>query len=116
MKIAYVKWADASYSNKSDERPLEELTGTTELEEVGFLLREDKDTITLALENQDGATTSRIWMIIPRCNIVSLYTRQLADAFPQLKRKRQTLRVGKIEQPARSVEPALHLSSPAADT
>lgn len=84
MKIAYIRWRDASYGN-GDEQPIANLAGAVELHECGFLLREDKETVTLSMEHQDGAETTRIWLTIPRVNIAEMKTAEIETAFTRRK-------------------------------
>lgn len=84
MRIAYVRWRDASYG--TDYKEFDALHGTVELHEVGFLVNESDETVALSLEWQDGSTESRNWLIIPRVNIVEMRVSTVAAAFRQRKK------------------------------
>lgn len=82
MKIAYIRWSDASYGN--DDRSLDGLSGTVKLHAVGFLHNEDHaETVTLSMEHQDGETTSRLWMVIPKCNIEDMRVMEVGKKLPK---------------------------------
>ena len=83
MKLAYVRWLDASRS--ADEHALEEM-GLFELSEVGFLIRQTDTEITLAMEHPESAARCRLWLTIPHRNILEMRTTTLERAF-HLKKK-----------------------------
>jgi hypothetical protein len=69
-KLTHIIWRDAAYGLV--EQDIAE-TGLIELHASGFVLREDDESITVSLEWQDGATTSRNWLAIPKNRIISRY-------------------------------------------
>jgi hypothetical protein len=81
MTIIYVKWKDAVHS--MDEHAIVELGALAELEEIGFLIKETPESIVIGTENQDGALHVRMWLTIPRVNIVEQKRTTLARAFPK---------------------------------
>jgi hypothetical protein len=86
MKLAWVKWRDASHG--LEEWDVSRMT-LSELEEVGFLLREDDESITLGMEHAADATTARrMWLTIPRGQILDMRVRDLDKAFPARKRRK----------------------------
>ena len=83
-EIVAVSWCDASQSPaRGDEHPIEQLGRLEHLYEVGWVLREDEETITIGLEHQEGMESARLWLTIPRCNIVELRRMQVDKAFPK---------------------------------
>lgn len=81
MKLAYVKWKDAVYS---DSDGASHQASTVELEEVGWLLDENKDAILLGLELQpEGYTKGRGRISVPRPGIVELRVVEFKTAFPK---------------------------------
>lgn len=77
--VAYIKWRDASHS--MSEHAIADLGGLAELEEIGFLIKETEDTITLATETQDEALSVRFWLTIPKVNIVEQHRTTIDKAF-----------------------------------
>lgn len=68
--ILYLRWKDAAYTTEDTDH--ERLT-LIELEEVGFLIHEDDESITLGPEWHEGCTSSRLTLTIPRVNILEAY-------------------------------------------
>lgn len=86
MRLAYVRWFDASHSQ--DEMALEGM-GLIELEDVGWPIAETDEFVTLTVERLAGAETmktARLWLSIPRVNIIEMRVAQLDKAFPKRKR------------------------------
>ena len=69
--IAYVVWRDAHFS--TDEVPLSEISDLVELHEIGWLVSETDETLTLTMEYQPGVLSTRLYLTIPKVNIVSVY-------------------------------------------
>jgi hypothetical protein len=67
--LTYLQWRDASYN--LEEVPHEEL-GLVELHEIGWIIKEDDECITLGLEWYPDANvaSSRLTITIPKVNIV----------------------------------------------
>jgi hypothetical protein len=86
MTLAYIHWRDACHN--SDEIRIDDLGEAVALHACGFVVKETEETITLSLEHQDGADTTRLWLSIPRVNIVEMRTATIDKAFPA-KRKRK---------------------------
>jgi hypothetical protein len=89
MTIIYLKWRDAINSNSS--YPIGGMGGLAELHEVGFLLKETDDTITLGSESPDEKLDARFWLTIPKNAIIEQRRSTLARAFPAPRRKRVPL-------------------------
>ena len=85
MTVTYLKWRDASHGI-GECYPGD--MGLVELEEVGWLVQEDDDSVTLAMEHQTGAETRRLWLSVPKVNIVDRRDAELDRAFPARKRRR----------------------------
>ncbi len=79
QEILYIKWRDACY--RGDYTDIGDIGGTLELEEVGFLVTENEEAITLSVENQHEDPHIRFSLTIPRCNIVELKRTTLEAAF-----------------------------------
>jgi hypothetical protein len=86
MTIIYIKWRDAVNSNAT--HAISSLGDLAELHEVGFLLKESDETITIGTEAQEDALEARFWLTIPKHNIVECRRTKLGKAFP-VKRPRQ---------------------------
>lgn len=69
MKIAYVIWRDATHG--TDEIAAED-ADLAELHEIGFIVAETDEAITLNMEHQEDATKYRLWLTIPRVNVTSI--------------------------------------------
>lgn len=83
MTITHIIWRDAAYSN-GDAVSLSAIGGLTELQEVGFLVAENDEAVTLSMES--GLTgCNRCFLTVPKVNIVSRVDTTLAKAF-RLKR------------------------------
>ena len=86
MIVTYIQWKDASHS--LSEWEIEKIEPSL-LSEVGFLLRETDDAVTLGIEAPDGSDTStRLWLCIPKVNIMDRRDMELEKAFP-VRRKRR---------------------------
>lgn len=79
MTIVYIRWRDACHS--MSQSPIKDLGELAELMEIGFLLRETEESITIGTESQDGATEARMWLTVPRVNIIEMRKTTLARAF-----------------------------------
>jgi len=90
MKLAWVSWRDASHGlNEWDK---ERMT-LSSLEEIGFILKEDEDSITLGMEHnvsEPDAKDARLWLTIPRSGIIEMRTRELDQAFPARRRAKKS--------------------------
>lgn len=95
MKLAYVRWRDASYD--TEEVPLERVE-LADLHEVGFLVAESVEAVKLSVEYQEGAETGRLCVTIPKCNILEMRTRELSKAFPSPRSSRRKMACGTTEQ------------------
>lgn len=81
--LVYVRWRDAVHS--MDEHEISGLGDLVELHEVGFLLKETPETVTLSIEIQKDATSTRMWLTVPKVNIVEIRHATLDKAFPDPK-------------------------------
>ncbi len=86
--VAYVRWRDACYN--TDEIPHEALGGLVELHEFGFVIADSEEAITICPEYQDGATSSRLTITVPRCNIVEMRTWPLSVLLATKKARKKT--------------------------
>lgn len=83
-RIAAVIWRDACHS--VDDCEITEISELRTLREVGWLVTETDETVTLSLEEPDG-TTIRNWMTIPRMAIISMKTFPVSRFFRVPKKK-----------------------------
>ncbi len=79
MILVYIRWRDAVNSNAT--HAISSLGDLAELHEVGFLLAESEETITVGTEAQEGAVEARFWLTVPKVNIVEMRKTTLARAF-----------------------------------
>lgn len=81
MIVAYVRWKDALHDMAECDR--HKLGSLATLHEVGFLVKETAESVTLALEAEGGNPATRLWLTIPRVNIIEMRTAELDKAFPK---------------------------------
>ncbi len=88
MTIVYIKWRDAMHS--TSQHAVTSLGGLAELHEIGFLIKESDESITIGTEAEDGATVeARMWLTVPKVNIVEMKRTTLAKAFPKPRAKKK---------------------------
>jgi hypothetical protein len=85
MTLTYIRWRDASHGI-GEFAPSD--MGLCELEEVGWLVQEDDESVTLSMEYQAESETRRLWLTIPKGNIVERRDADFERAFPVRKRRR----------------------------
>ncbi len=68
MKPVYIRWRDAYHGQ--EDTPHQDLGALAELHELGFLVKETPETYTISMEHQDGETSSRLWLTIPKVNVI----------------------------------------------
>jgi hypothetical protein len=78
VRFAYVLWIDASKS--AEEHALEDMNPMT-LPAAGFVIRETPDDITLSLEPIMAETKCRMWLTIPKRNILKIHRTTAERAF-----------------------------------
>lgn len=87
MTLAYIRWRDACSEEASDPTPRPVVPQLCELEEVGFLLAETDEVITIGMEHgKDDMKPGRWRLHIPKVCIVEMRTAAVETAF---KRKRK---------------------------
>jgi hypothetical protein len=87
MTIVYIRWRDACHSSK--EYPIKDIGALSELHEVGFLITENEEAVTIGTESEDGATEARNWITIPRAGIVEIRRTTVEKAFPVRRRSKK---------------------------
>lgn len=71
------------------EHAISELGELAELHEVGFLLKESDESITIGTERaKSDDVSARMWLTVPKVNIVEIRRTTLAKAFPAPRPKR----------------------------
>lgn len=68
-KLTHIVWRDASYGT-GGESDIDKIK-LSELDAVGFILREDEESVLVSLEWFPGAETTRNWLLIPKTGIIS---------------------------------------------
>lgn len=68
--IVYIVWHDAHYS--PEETPLHYVDGLVELHEVGWLLSQTDESVSIAMEYEPGMESTRLYLTIPKVNIKSI--------------------------------------------
>ena len=86
MKIVYLHWRDACH-DMNECRPAE--TGLIDLHEVGFLLHETDEFVTLSCEHPGDSDTARLWLSVPKTNIVERRDTTVEKAFPTRRGRRK---------------------------
>lgn len=80
-QICHIFWVDACY----EEQVQGESPALAELEEIGFLLDETDDSVTIGMEYPDPSMTERWRLTIPKNGIVSMKVRDLGRIFARTK-------------------------------
>jgi hypothetical protein len=70
-KVAYVRWFDSNMY-AGGEFDLDEVGQFAEMESVGFVVKEDKVSITLALDHSLSSDRLRMLICIPKVNVRSI--------------------------------------------
>lgn len=83
--VVYIRWKDAAHG--LDEVRIDEAGELCELHEVGFLVREGDESVTISLEHQEGATETRNWLTIPLVNVVEILRAPVADCLRWMRRR-----------------------------
>lgn len=88
MRLAYIKWRDACFDSADSGGPVH--PELIELDELGWLVGETEEIVTIALElepDQDGVASQRAGrtrLSIPKVNIVEMrVVDSLIKAFPK---------------------------------
>lgn len=81
MTIVYIRWKDAQNSNAT--HAIASLGELAVLDEVGFLLTENEETITIGTESPQQALEARFWLTIPKAAIIEERRTTLGKAFPK---------------------------------
>jgi len=84
MTVTYIKWRDATHGI-AEAAPAD--MGLAELEEIGWLVREDDESVSISMEYQVEANTTRLWLTVPKANILERKDRDLDKVFPRRKRR-----------------------------
>jgi hypothetical protein len=69
-QIAFVRWFDASYQR--GECTIDELVTRVEIESAGLLVREDEESISLAIDRYSEDETWRYISHIPKVNVLEI--------------------------------------------
>ncbi len=78
--ICYIKWRDACKSESEHE--ISTIGPLAELQEIGFLIKETDESVTIGIEHPGKESFTRLWLTIPRVNIVEVRKTTLNRAFP----------------------------------
>lgn len=83
MKIAYIRWMDACSEEADGSKPRPVVPALVELHEVGFLLGENEEAITIGMEQEatDDTHPGRWRLHIPRSAIKEMRVAEMSTAF-----------------------------------
>jgi hypothetical protein len=84
MTVTYIRWKDASHG--MDEYDVSQMV-LSELEEVGWLVTEDDDCVTLSMEHEENSKSRRLWLTIPKVNVIERRDAEFDKAFAKRRRK-----------------------------
>jgi hypothetical protein len=68
--VIYIRWRDACFS--SDTTNVSEAVNLVELHEVGWLLGQNDEAVTIGMEWEPGMVYTRFYLTIPKVNIDEL--------------------------------------------
>jgi hypothetical protein len=77
QRICHLVWVDACYEEQGQGESL----ALAQLEEIGFLLAEDKDSVTIGMEAPEPSMVERWRLTIPKIGIISMKVRDLNRIF-----------------------------------
>lgn len=88
--FAYVKWRDATMSQGDED--LFNVDALMELEEIGWLIKETDDSVSLSIEKPQF-DKARLWLTIPKVNIMLMQVFDFdvlqAQTYPSTQPKRR---------------------------
>lgn len=88
-QIVYIHWKDAMHS--MSQHSVASLGTLADLHEIGFLVKETAETITIGTESEEqDAGEVRMWLTVPKASIVDIRRTTLARAFPPPRAKKAT--------------------------
>lgn len=81
QRLVYIHWKDAAHSKDDFE---EDRIKLADLHEVGWLVKETEEAVTVAVEWDPEADppSRRLWLAIPKVNIIEMKTVEFGKAFP----------------------------------
>jgi hypothetical protein len=90
MFVTLIRWRDACQDEAAaPDTPLASASRLVELLEVGFLIGEDDESVSIAMECEPDGSLGRWRLHIPKVNIIERRDVELKKAFP-LKRHRRS--------------------------
>jgi hypothetical protein len=85
MTLTYIRWRDASHGlSECDPKNM----GLSDLKEIGWLVQEDDESVTLSMEYEEESDERRLWLTVPKSGIVERRDVEFERVFPVRKRKR----------------------------
>ena len=88
MIVTYIRWMDACSEEATDPNTPISDSPLVELREVGWLINESDDAVSVGLEIESDDAPSRFRIHIPKCNIVERRDMEVDKAFPVRKRRK----------------------------
>jgi len=89
MTLTYIRWRDACQEEASHPRTPVTDSPLMELHEVGFLIGDTAEAVSIAMELELDGSPSRWRLHIPRVNIIERRDMELDKAFPVRKQKKR---------------------------
>jgi hypothetical protein len=89
VTVVYVRWKDAQNSNAS--HSIAQLGDLAVLDEIGFLLKETDETLTIGTESPQQDLEARFWLTIPKAAIIEQRRTTLVKAFPKPRARKADL-------------------------
>lgn len=87
-EIAYLIWRDANFGCGTPTNTMQ-IGDLIELHEIGYILKESDESITLTMEGDGMGDENRNWLTVPKCNIMEIHRAELADVLELMRRKRR---------------------------
>ena len=88
VKVAYIRWRDACTEEAPDSAPV--VPALAELQEIGFLLGETEEVVTIGMERGNDEAAHRWRLHIPKVNIIERYDFDLTQVYrPRVARRKR---------------------------
>ncbi len=86
VKMTFLLWRDASHHV---EPRVKEDTGLVDLFEIGFVWDETEEKVTLSCEEQSDSPEVRLWISVPKVNILERHEFTLGELKTWLRRRKR---------------------------
>lgn len=91
--VVWIKWRDACSEEAADPHTPVSASPLVELQEVGWLIGETEDAVSIAMEIDHDGAPSRWRLHIPKVNIIERRDMPLKRAFPVRRPRKVTARL-----------------------